>query len=619
MNRPLLVTASHLIRQALVYLRQSTPVQVKENQGSTEYQRDQARFPREWGWPEDLIQVIDEDLGQSGSSTLRRTGYRRMLEAVRAGLVGAIFTAEFSRIGRSLSDAVVLVNECKMRDVLIVVNGRVHDVRDSRDRLMATMVLNFAEFENDGRRESMYDGRLWKAKHGFAVSPPPVGYVKEPAKAITDRDHKLCGGKWIPDPDEKVRNAILTIFRAFLEQRSLVKTVAKLVEMGVEVPRRLGHLVYWVRPDIGKIGFMIRNRAYVGEYVFRKRRVDESLGRSPNGRLRDRPSTADEMVIVPDHHEPYVSRNQWNEMQHILDVNAPTKTRRNLGPGGAFLQGILRCAKHPTWVMRARNKQYQHGNTIYAYSCEGEVHIGGRRCGLVAAGPIQRMVLCEIAASLAPVTMEAAREAWRQIKAGAASEQRRHELELERLRQRVGDLRRRCMLVDPENRLVAAELESDWNAAKRELNRVEGQGPRPSLLDAFTDEAFDELTTLCADFDRLWNAPTTENRDRKEIVRTLLTDVIIEERTKEYLVGRIRWADGRPDTQITVRLGPWAHRRIAELAAEQLSPRLIAARLNDEGLRTLRGREWTRPTVEAALRSLRRRLGEAQLPGPRGR
>ena len=186
MSRPLLVTAAHLIRKAYVYLRQSTRVQVEENQGSTEHQRDQACFPREWGWPEELIEVVDEDLGRSGSSTMRRSGYRRMLEAVRAGLVGAIFTAEFSRIGRSLSDAVILIHECRMHDVLIVVNGRVHDVRDSRDRLMATMVLNVAEFENDGRRESMYNGRIWKAKHGFAVSPPPAGYVKEAVKTITD-------------------------------------------------------------------------------------------------------------------------------------------------------------------------------------------------------------------------------------------------------------------------------------------------------------------------------------------------------------------------------------------------------------------------------------------------
>jgi hypothetical protein len=248
------------------------------------------------------------------------------------------------------------------------------------------------------------------------------------------------------------------------------------------------------------------------------------------------------MIVVRDHHEPYVSRDQWNEMQHVLDVNAPQKTRRNLGPGGAVLQGILRCAKHLTRVMRARNKRYKHGDTIYAYSCEGDVHIGGPRCATVSARPIERAVVGELAAALTPATVETAREAWRQMKAGAASEERRHELDLERLRQRTSDLRRRCMLVDPENRLVAAELESEWDAAKRELNRVEAQGPQPSLLDAFTDEAFDELTALCANFDQLWTAATTENRDRKEIVRTVVTEAVIEERTKECLVVRIRWA-----------------------------------------------------------------------------
>lgn len=159
--------------------------------------------------------------------------------------------------------------------------------------------------------------------------------------------------------------------------------------------------------------------------------------------------------------------------------------------------------------------------------------IGGRRCRTISAGPIERAVVGEIATALTPATIETAREAWRQMKAGAASEERRHELELDRLRQRANDLRRRCLLVDPQNRLVAAELESEWDRAERELNRQEAQGPQPSLLDAFTEEAFDELTALCVDFDQLWTAPTTENRDRKEITRTVLTDVIIEERTKD--------------------------------------------------------------------------------------
>lgn len=604
--RPPLITASHLMRQALVYLRQSTPIQVEENQGSTEHQRDQARFPREWGWPDGLVEIIDEDLGRSGSSTIRRTGYRRMLEAVRAGRVGAIFTAEFSRIGRSLSDSVILIHECRMRDVLIVVNGRVHDVRDSRDRLMATMVLNVAEFENEGRRESMYNGRLWKAKHGIAVSSPPVGYVKEIVK-VADQEG-IRGVNWILDPDEKVRNAITTIFRVFLEQRSLVKTAARLVELGVDIPRRVGHAVYWVRPEVGKLAFMIRSRTYAGDYVFRKRRVDETLGRSPNGRLRDRVATPDEMVVVPDHHPPYVSREQWAEMQHVLDVNAPTKTRRNIGPGGAVLQGIVRCAKHPTRIMRSRNKQYKRGERIYAYSCEGDINRGGRRCGLVPSRPVERAILAEIASSLAPVKIEAARQAWRQMQIGAASEERRYELELERLRQRAGELRRRFMLVDPENRLVAAELESEWDAAKRELKRVESQGPCPTPVDIFSETAFDELVALCSDFQAIWNAPTTENRDRKEIVRTLVREAVIEQRTKECLTVRVRWEDRSADSILAVRLGPWAHRRIAEMADKGLTPREIAAALNEEDLRTLKGTSWTRPTVESALRSIRWRL-----------
>jgi len=602
MDRPYQIKALHLGRRAIVYLRQSTELQVRVNQGSTTHQRDQVRFPREWGWPQDAIEIVDEDLGRSGSSTVNRHGYRRMFEAVRAAEVGAIFSADFSRICRNLRDAVALVDECKVHDVLIVIDGRVHDLRDSRERLLATMVLNVAEFENDARREALYSGRLAKAKAGRAVSPPPAGYVAQ-------------DGSWLKDPDEAVRAAVSTVFRVFLEVRSLVKTVARLVEMGVNLPRRVGHLIRWVRPDIGKIGFMVNSRAYAGDYVFRKRRVDEALGRSPNGRLRDRPAREDEIVVVSDHHEPYVSHDQWNEMQHILQINAPRKDRRNMGPGGALLQGVLRCSAHPTRVMRTRHKRTKNEIPVYAYACEGDVAVGGKRCGAVPGLPLEHAVVAEIARRLHPPNIEMVREAWRQMRANAAADERRSEVEIERLRRHANDLRRRYMLVEPENRLVAASLESELEAATRELKRVEAAGPQPSPLDAFTEEAFADLVSLCGDFQALWNAQTTEPRDRKEIARTMLANATVQERTREQIRAKIRWADGGDDVEIVVRLGPFAYRRIAELFASGLSPREIEEKLNSEGLLTLKRNSWTRPTVEAALRSLKKRRIQERTPG----
>ncbi len=599
--RRVVVKATHLAREAVVYMRQSTQRQVEENEGSTEHQRNQAEYARQLGWQPEAITVVDEDLGVSGSSTYRRFGYARVLERIKANLIGAVFVAEYSRLGRNLREAITFVDECRMHDVLIVVNGRVHDLRDSRERFMATLFLNFAELENDGLRERLNNGKLAKAMMGIAVSPPPAGYVS----------HK---GKWFFDPDERVRLAVSTVFRIFLAERTLVRTVARLARLGVYLPRRERHELYWVRPDIGAVGFMIKNRSYMGDYVFRKRCVDPALGRSGNGRNRDRLSHEGEMIVVPHHHDAYVSRDEWDEMQRLLANNAPKRFRRNPGPGAAVLQGILKCAKHLTRGMISKYKKLLNG-TVHYYICCGDVHLGGSSCCTIPGRPLERAVVTAVIQRLSQPRLDAIVSAWRQAKAEALAERRRGEVELERLREKAVDLERRYMLVDPANRSVAADLESKLEAAKQELKIRDGTQAPVDIDDLFSEEKFDELVQLCADFERLWYAATTEARDRKEILRTLIRHVIIDEEDKERIRVRIVWADDESETPLEIFLTAHAHRLIGELHAQGVDPSEIAKHLNDLQIFTLKFNRWTRNAVVTVLWRWRKRGRPSQRHG----
>lgn len=597
-EKPAGVTGGHLSRKAIVYLRQSTEVQVRENDGSTAYQRDQAAWPRAWGWADADIEIVDEDLGRSGSSTIHRTGIQRILAAIEAREVGAIFVSDFSRLGRNNAESAYLVDRCKVFDVLIVVDGRVHNPRDRSDRFLASLLSSVAELENDTRREALYNGRLAKAKRGIAVSPPPVGYVSQ-------------RGEWLKDPDSEVRDAVSRIFALFLDIRTLQKTVAVMRQQGIDLPRRDGHRVYWKKPDIGSLGFMMRSRAYCGDYVFRKRRVDLSLGRSPNGRPRDRVASQEEMIVIRDHHEPYVDRATWEAIQEILNLNKPQQPRRNPGHGDAILQGIFRCGLHEgvTYALGPKYKQLGNGTRLHYYVCNGEVFIGGERCGSVPSRQVEEAVTAAVEERLQPPAIELVRGVWRRVREQAEDEHQWRRLEVERARNAVRDWQRRYEAVDPANRLVAASVEESLEQAKRKLVDVEQARTGPGEAIAFTEADFEQMLALTRRFRELWEAPTTTALDRKQILRALVDRVVLVARTEEELQLRIEWNDGSPATVCIVDLHPKTLRRIRAMLAAGIPASEIVALLRRERVPPLRcGEEWTVKRVRGLIY---RRFGAA--------
>src|SRR5215470_5556029 len=217
-----LITPDHLRRKALIYLRQSTPEQVRENTGSTDFQRSQRDLAHAYGWPDHLIEMIEDDLGKSGSSTAGRTGWKAMHDQIAAGKVGAVFVANISRLSRQLIDFEIFRGLASYNQTLLIVDGRVIDPKDPNDVVMAHISATFAHYENRMRTQNMSRSRMTKARQGTVVSGVPVGWVKNPDGSY--------------DYDPRVKEAIAHVIQTFWEVRTLRGTVLALDKKGMKIP-----------------------------------------------------------------------------------------------------------------------------------------------------------------------------------------------------------------------------------------------------------------------------------------------------------------------------------------------------------------------------------------------
>lgn len=588
-GRPAEVKATHIARKAVVYVRQSSQFQVLNNTGSTAAQRDQIHYALRWGWPKERIEIIDDDLGLSGTTSFNRPGYLRMVAEIRANLIGAVFFSDDSRVNRDSTEFSLLLRDCERHDVLLVSDGRVSDVRDPNQRLVKQISGNVVEYENCLRGAAFKRGRLATVRAGRAVGQPPRGYVRGQVK-----------GSWELDPEPRVRECVNAVFQTFPRCGSLLRTLAALLEAGVMLSRRhKDGRIEWRRPTVPMIQQMLNNPLYTGDYIYPQRCIDTSRERSPGGNWRFRPATSEEQIVVRAHHPAYISHEEWDDIQRLFKRNTCWNTQQVLGGGCALLQGILYCGVHGYRMNVGYGRPNQNGETYFAYRCVGRRFKGGEACIAIPGPLLDRAVEQTLLQWLRPPQLEVLDAEWKRAQANGHSEERLQRAELERARVAAEEAEARYQQVDLKNPLVKEKCETLWQEALAELARLELRASsEPVAVDpVFTEEAWNELLILATDITAIFNAPTTENRDRKEIVRTLADRGVVEKQSDDVICVTIRRADGEPDVRLEVKLVKYAYRMIAELAASGLEPAEIARRLNEEGLCTHKGQPWSERTV----------------------
>jgi DNA invertase Pin-like site-specific DNA recombinase len=516
------VTPSHTQRVAYVYIRQSTPAQVEHHRESTARQYALAERARALGWAPEQVVVIDEDLGLSGASSAKRSGFVRLTTEVALGRAGIILGLEVSRLARNNADWYRLLDLCGLTDTLIGDSDGVYHPARFNDRLVLGLKGTMSEAELHILRARLEGGIRNKAARGELRRGLPVGFVWGDADGEV-RFH----------PDAAVTGAIRTVFDRFAELGSVRQVWLWFRAQGLSFPLQSGPRgeIRWVAPTYTAIHHVLTNPVYAGAYAYGKTRCERSVDEQGivKKRLRRLPMT-EWAVLLPGHHPGFIAWATFEANQGRIDANVhpqPHQAGGAVREGTALLQGLATCGH----CGRRLHTHYRGRTSTPGYHCAGKDVVNGRGLYCLNVGGLQidQAVAAAFLAAVTPAALEASLRAAQDLQADHDAGLAQWRLAVERARYEADRAERRYRTVEPENRLVARGLETEWEArlrdlatAEAELRRREQCAPR-----ALTAEQQQRLHALGADLRQVWAAPTTTERDRKELLRTLLEEVII--------------------------------------------------------------------------------------------
>ncbi len=543
MNERAKITASHLSRQAIVYLRQSSAAQVENNRESTERQYALAAKARELGWSADRIVVIDEDLGLSGSGFVARSGFARLTAEVALAHVGLVLGLEVSRLARNNADWHRLIELGGLTDTLIGDADGIYHPALFNDRLLLGLKGAMSEAELHVLRARLNGGIRNKAARGELRRGLPVGFV------WGDAD-----GEVLFHPDEAVVNAIRNVFASFAETGSARRVWLWFRSQGLAFPLRMhqGAEIRWVEASYTAIHHVLTNPVYAGAYAYGKSRQETMLNEAGARAKRMRKLPRSEwQVLIPDHHPGFIDWRTYEINQDRIANNTrpgPHKAGGAVREGSALLQGLAACGH----CGRRLHTHYRGRGSAPGYHCPGKVLVEGRGeyCLNVGGVQIDEAIARAFVAALEPAKIAATVAAAERLEADRETSLKQWRLGVERASFEASRAERRYRAVDPDNRLVARGLEREWEerlgalaAAEAEIARRQQARPR-----TLSPDERNHLLALGADLAEVWRAATTTPRDRKELLRTLLEEVIVKvERDKAAARLTLRWKGGALD------------------------------------------------------------------------
>jgi excisionase family DNA binding protein len=591
------ITPDHLTRSAYVYVRQSTPDQLANNPESRRRQYALADRARALGW-ENVI-VIDDDLGRSGGGTAR-PGFERLLAAICTGSAGAVLAIEASRLARNGRDWHTLLEFSTLVSSLIIDEDGVYDPKLINDRLLLGMKGTFSELELSILRQRSQEALRLKAARGDLHTSVAIGYVRS-------ADDRLE-----IDPDKRVREALHLAFRKFAEFGSVRQVSMWLCDEGLKMPIVVygprGRMVEWQLPRYNTIHRLLTNPIYAGAYAYGRTgsKVRMEAGRKLIARSVRRAQQEWE-VLIRDHHEAYISWEEYESNQRIINGNANMKGGMVPGSvrnGGGLLVGLLRCGHC------GRKLKVHHNGLrgVARYLCNDADVNHGRRTKCIAFGNVRidAAVSTEVLALIAPLGLEAALEAIADRERDGSQRLRQIELALEQGRYEAARSHRQYDAVDPDNRLVAGDLERRWNERLAEVARLEEELRlvREDLPAALTETERAQILALGTDVARLWNHPTASVTTRKRILRTVLEEIIVTVKPGVLHVI-LHWKGGDHTMLEVAKNRSGQHRWKTNATTEQLIRDLarllpdgsIASILNRLGIRTAKGHTWTQQRV----------------------
>jgi DNA invertase Pin-like site-specific DNA recombinase len=369
MNERSKITANHLSRQAIVYLRQSSAAQVEHNRESTERQYALATKAADLGWSAERVTVIDEDLGLSGSGSVARSGFARLTAEVALGHVGLVLGLEVSRLARNNADWHRLIDLCGLTDTLIGDADGIYHPSLFNDRLLLGLKGTMSEAELYVLRARLNGGIRNKAARGELRRGLPVGFVWGEA----DGEVRFY-------PDEAVVTAIANVFARFAETGSARRVWLWFRSEGLSFPLQMHQRsgIRWVEASYTAIHHVLTNPVYAGAYTYGKTRRETTLDAAGIRRNRIRHLPRSEwQVLIPEHHEGFIDWQTYEANQARIARNTrpgPHKVGGAVREGSALLQSLAACGH----CGRRLHTHYRGRNSSPGYHCPGKILVEGR-------------------------------------------------------------------------------------------------------------------------------------------------------------------------------------------------------------------------------------------------
>lgn len=582
----------HLSRNVLVYVRQSSNHQLLHNEESRRLQYAMQERVRMLGWSK--VEVIDEDLGRTASGAIERSGFQKLVAGVCLGSVGAVAARELSRFARNSRDWQQLMEVCRVVDTLLIDQEAVYDTRSSNDRLLLGLKGSMNEYELDLLRLRAVEARHEKAARGEYFAKLPAGFVL--------RDERLE-----LDPDARIQQSIKLVFEKALELGSARQVFEWLLENNLELPSAIAGGIKWRIANYSAVLRILKNPTYAGAYFYGRTGYATSVEGTTLRRRRVRKSKENWRVWIPDHHEAYVSWQDFERVQKMLSDNEMRWGGQSGKPreGNAMAAGLLRCRR---CGRKLRVAYHGPRGEFSRYSCRND----GAEPGCLTFGGrgVDRSVVTQVLRILRPAALEAAVLLAKESAAEKDGLTTALELERKGALYAADRARRQYDAVDPANRLVADELERRWEVALQKVTDIEERIRfAQSAQEELPPPSLGELRELAKDFERVWDAQTTSFALKKRIVRTLLEEIVVDVDPMASKIDLVfHWKGGQHSSASVPKFGTGQHVNdlavdvveVIRILARVCSDRTIAAFLTKSGLKPATGTRWTWKKVASA-------------------
>jgi DNA invertase Pin-like site-specific DNA recombinase len=599
------VGPTHLQRDAFLYVRQSTLQQVVHNTESTQRQYALRQRAIGLGWPDEQVQVIDCDLGQSGASAADRAGFQQLVTEVSLGHAGLVLGLEVSRLARNSTDWHQLLELCALSDTLILDEDGLYDCNDFNDRLLLGLKGTLSEAELHFLRARLRGGLLNQARRGELMGPLPVGFVYDDQQRVQ------------LDPDQQVQAAVRLVFTTFRRTGTARATVKYFREQQIQFPRRIrtgpckGDLV-WGPLGHARTLQLLHNPRYAGAFFFGRTRTHCG----PHGTVQYQQKDRNEWIaLIPDAHAGYITWDEYEDNQRRLleCAQAYGQDRRKSPPGEgpALLQGLAICGVcGRRMTVRYHERQ---GQLRSDYTCQRtRIEQTDRGCQIIPGRTIEPAIAQLVLETMTPVSVELALAVHQEMLDRLHETNRLRSQQVERAQYEADLARQRYLRCDPNNRLVASSLEADWNTALKTLEQtqLDHEAQRQQETFPITDEVRSRVMALTTDFPAVWRDPHTSDRDRKRLLRLLIEDVTLL-KTEQAITLQVRFRGGR--TQTLTVLAPqkswqtWTTPSEIIAAIDQLlndyTNQQVADQLHQQGYRSGKGAPFSATIVARLCRA----------------